>query len=304
MNPQDNDIDFNDPKVQKVFAFFQQQQQQQQMRQMLFQQQQQQQFMMQQQYMIQQQNQQLWNEFLQYCKTTGQNSNDVNLFNQYCQIKMMMNMNNMNNMNNNMNNMNNNNMNNNMNNMNNINMNNMMNNMNNMNNNILQQSLNNSTNQNQQSTYIKSEEQTPRDDSVYLKDKETIPRVKKTVYVNENELQGNSGNNFSGFSMNQNQNSFMKQYGMSSSTDIINVTLTATSGLKVVIPAQKSMSLSQLFKIYVKKVGVPESVIGTKIVFLFNAEKLDHNSQQPITNFFKAFNANITVLDQANIIGA
>ena len=292
MNPQDNDIDFNDPKVQKVFAFFQQQQQQQQMRQMLFQQQQQQQFMMQQQYMIQQQNQQLWNEFLQYCKTTGQNSNDVNLFNQYCQIKMMMNMNNMNNMNNNMNNMNN------------INMNNMMNNMNNMNNNILQQSLNNSTNQNQQSTYIKSEEQTPRDDSVYLKDKETIPRVKKTVYVNENELQGNSGNNFSGFSMNQNQNSFMKQYGMSSSTDIINVTLTATSGLKVVIPAQKSMSLSQLFKIYVKKVGVPESVIGTKIVFLFNAEKLDHNSQQPITNFFKAFNANITVLDQANIIGA
>ena len=304
MNPQDNDIDFNDPKVQKVFAFFQQQQQQQQMRQMLFQQQQQQQFMMQQQYMIQQQNQQLWNEFLQYCKTTGQNSNDVNLFNQYCQIKMMMNMNNMNNMNNNMNNMNNNNMNNNMNNMNNINMNNMMNNMNNMNNNILQQSLNNSTNQNQQSTYIKSEEQTPRDDSVYLKDKETIPRVKKTVYVNENELQGNSGNNFSGFSMNQNQNSFMKQYGMSSSTDIINVTLTATSGLKVVIPAQKSMSLSQLFKIYVKKVGVPESVIGTKIVFLFNAEKLDHTSQQPITNFFKAFNANITVLDQANIIGA
>ena len=258
---------------------------------MLFQQQQQQ-LMMQQQFIMQQQNQQLWNEFLQYCKTTGQNSNDVNLFNQYCQIKMMMNMNNMNNMNNNMNNMNNNNMNN------------MMNNMNNMNNNILQQSLNNSTNQNQQSTYIKSEEQTPRDDSVYLKDKETIPRVKKTVYVNENELQGNSGNNFSGFSMNQNQKSFMKQYGMSSSTDIINVTLTATSGLKVVIPAQKSMSLSQLFKIYVKKVGVPESVIGTKIVFLFNAEKLDHNSQQPITNFFKAFNANITVLDQANIIGA
>ena len=284
MNPQANDIDFNDPKIQKAFAFFQQQQQQQQMQQMLFQQQQ--------QYIMQQQNQQLWNEFLQYCKTTGQNSNDVNLFNQYCQIKMMMNMNNMNNMNNNMNNMNNNNMNN------------MMNNMNNMNNNILQQSLNNSTNQNQQSTYIKSEEQTPRDDTVYLKDKETIPRVKKTVYVNENELQGNSGNNFSGFSMNQNQKSFMKQYGMSSSTDIINVTLTATSGLKVVIPAQKSMSLSQLFKIYVKKVGVPESVIGTKIVFLFNAEKLDHNSQQPITNFFKAFNANITVLDQANIIGA
>ncbi len=99
-----------------------------------------------------------------------------------------------------------------------------MNNMNNMNNSISQQSLNNSTNQNQQSTYIKSEVQSPRGDSVYLKDKEILPRKNKTIYVNENKLPGNSD--------------------MSSSTDIINITLTSTSGLKVVIAAQKNMSLS------------------------------------------------------------
>ena len=264
MNP--NDIDFNDPKIQKAFQFFQQQQQQQQMQQMqqMMFQQQQQQIMMQQQFM----QQQMWNEFQQFCQMMGLNPNDQNALNQYWQYK---------------------------------------NNMNNTGMNInpqqqqQQQQMNNSTNLNQQTVYISSEVQPPRGDNVYINDQnqsqnqnqspqETIPRLKKTLYVNENEFQNN-------------QNNFMK-FGMSSSTDIVNVTLTATSGLKVVIPAQKSMPLCQLFKNYVKKVGVPESVIGTKIVFLFNAEKLDANSTQPISNFFKSFNANITVLDQANIIGA
>ena len=264
MNP--NDIDFNDPKIQKAFQFFQQQQQQQQMQQMqqMMFQQQQQQIMMQQQFM----QQQMWNEFQQFCQMMGLNPSDQNALNLYWQFK---------------------------------------NNMNNTGMNInpqqqqQQQQMNNSTNLSQQTVYVSSEVQPPRGDNVYMNDQsqnqnqnqspqETIPRVKKTLYVNENEFQNN-------------QNNFMK-FGMSSSTDIVNVTLTATSGLKVVIPAQKSMPLCQLFKNYVKKVGVPESVIGTKIVFLFNAEKLDANSTQPISNFFKSFNANITVLDQANIIGA
>lgn len=255
MNP--NDIDFNDPKIQKAFQFFQQQQ----FQQMMFQQQQQQQFMMQQQFM----QQQMWNEFQQFCQMMGLNPNDQNALNQYWQFK-----NNMNNTG-----------------------------VGGMNINPQQQQMNNSTNLSQQTVYVSSEVQPPRGDNVYMNDQnqnqnqspqETIPRLKKTLYVNENEFQNN-------------QNNFMK-FGMSSSTDIVNVTLTATSGLKVVIPAQKSMPLCQLFKNYVKKVGVPESVIGTKIVFLFNAEKLDANSTQPISNFFKSFNANITVLDQANIIGA
>ena len=253
MNP--NDIDFNDPKIQKAFQFFQQQQ----FQQMMFQQQQQQ-IMMQQQFM----QQQMWNEFQQFCGMRGLNPSDQNALNLYWQFK-----NNMNNTG-----------------------------VGGMNINPQQQQqqqqMTNSTNLSQQTVYISSEVQPPRGDNVYINQnqspQETIPRLKKTLYVNENEFQNN-------------QNNFMK-FGMSSSTDIVNVTLTATSGLKVVIPAQKSMPLCQLFKNYVKKVGVPESVIGTKIVFLFNAEKLDANSTQPISNFFKSFNANITVLDQANIIGA
>ena len=247
MNNNPNDIDWNDPKVQKALSFFQQQQMQNQMQQQMMFQQQQMMLQQQQQYMMQQQ---LWNEFMQYCQMTGNNCNDQNLFNQYCQQPQPQ-----------------------------------------------QQSMNPPT------IFVNSPEQSneqkPREDTVYLgnnqQPKETIPRMNKTIYADN--VKGSGNNNINNFSM-------MKQFGMGGNNDVINVTLTATSGLKVVIPAPKTMSLCQLFKNYVQKVGVPESVIGTKIVFLFNAEKLDFNSQEPISNFFKNFQANITVLDQANIIGA
>ena len=267
MNNNPNDIDWNDPKVQKALSFFQQQQMQNQMQQQMMFQQQQMMLQQQQQYMMQQQ---LWNEFMQYCQMTGNNCNDQNLFNQYCQMKMssMNNMNNMNSMNNN-----------------------------------FQQPQPQQQSMNPPTIFVNSPEQSneqkPREDTVYLgnnqQPKETIPRMNKTIYADN--VKGSGNNNINNFSM-------MKQFGMGGNNDVINVTLTATSGLKVVIPAPKTMSLCQLFKNYVQKVGVPESVIGTKIVFLFNAEKLDFNSQEPISKFFKNFQANITVLDQANIIGA
>ena len=266
MNNNPNDIDWNDPKVQKALSFFQQQQMQNQMQQQMMFQQQQMMLQQQQQYMMQQQ---LWNEFMQYCQMTGNNCNDQNLFNQYCQMKMSS-----------------------------------MNNMNSMNNNFQQpQPQPQQQSMNPPTIFVNSPEQSneqkPREDTVYLgnnqQPKETIPRMNKTIYADN--VQGSGNNNINNFSM-------MKQFGMGGNNDVINVTLTATSGLKVVIPAPKTMSLCQLFKNYVQKVGVPESVIGTKIVFLFNAEKLDFNSQEAISKFFKNFQANITVLDQANIIGA
>ena len=70
MNNNPNDIDWNDPKVQKALSFFQQQQMQNQMQQQMMFQQQQMMLQQQQQYMMQQQ---LWNEFMQYCQMTGNN---------------------------------------------------------------------------------------------------------------------------------------------------------------------------------------------------------------------------------------
>ena len=119
--------------------------------------------------------------------------------------------------------------------------------------------------------------------------KEIIPRGEKTLYLKTNELQGNNmSNNFQSMGNNA----------------IVNVTLTATSGLKVVIPAPKSMSFKELFQNYAMKASIPVNAIGKDIVFLFNAEKLNPQSTEPISTRFNSFAANVTVLDQNNIIGA
>ena len=251
--------------------------------------------------------QQLYNEFIQYCKMTGGDPNNQMNFNLYCQMRMG--------------NINNNNMpanpgmigsNGAMNNMvgNNGAMNNMvgsngtMNNMvgsNGTMNNVFGSQVRNVVPQPQVNNFNPNVVNQPSGATgdVYVTDpnkpKEVLPRVIKTMYVDKNEMQQNF-QNFNNF------NNFNQFGGMGN--DIVNITMTATSGLKVVIPAPKTMPLSDLFITYVRKVGVPDDVIGTKIVFLFNAEKLDVKSKEPLSKFFKSANHNVTVLDQGNIIGA
>ena len=161
----------------------------------------------------------------------------------------------------------------------------------NKNNNFQQQQINNMAKS--QGNQVMNQASAQNTNNVYVNDpnqpKEVIPRKEETLYLNA--AGGKSGP------------TQLSAMGMGNNS-VINVTLTATSGLKVVIAAPKTMTFSELFKNYVKKVGVPEDVIGTKIVFLFNAEKLKVDSQEPISTLFKAFNANVTVLDQGNIIGA
>ena len=231
--------------------------------------------------------QQLYNEFIQYCKMTGGDPNNQMNFNLYCQMRMG--------------NMNNNNIpanpgmigsNGNMNNM--VGSNGTM-------NNVFGSQVRNVVPQPQVNNFNPNVVNQPSGATgdVYVTDpnkpKEVLPRVIKTMYVDKNEMQQNF-QNFNNF------NNFNQFGGMGN--DIVNITMTATSGLKVVIPAPKTMPLSDLFITYVRKVGVPDDVIGTKIVFLFNAEKLDVKSKEPLSKFFKSANHNVTVLDQGNIIGA
>ena len=240
---------------------------------------------------------QLYNEFIQYCKMTGGDPTNQMSFNLYCQMRMG--------------NMNNNNMpanpgmigsNGNMNNM--VGSNGTMNNMvgsNGTMNNVFGSQVRNVVPQPQVNNFNPNVVNQPSGATgdVYVTDpnkpKEVLPRVIKTMYVDKNEVQQNF-QNFNNF------NNFNQFGGMGN--DIVNITMTATSGLKVVIPAPKTMPLSDLFITYVRKVGVPDDVIGTKIVFLFNAEKLDVKSKEPLSKFFKSANHNVTVLDQGNIIGA
>ena len=96
---------------------------------------------------------------------------------------------------------------------------------------------------------------------------------------------------------------YTKESGMSAEDGITNITIIETSGFKVVIPVPGNMSFKDLFLKYAYKFDIPEDAIGNNIIFLYNAEKLDTKSTNPINTLFKDSNSEITVLDQANIIG-
>lgn len=222
--------------------------------------------------------QQFYNSYLQHCQMYRLNPQDQNNYNQFCQMwmmnnQMMMQMSQFNPMNFN-------------------------NNANNIPVNVGGNLNNNNINNNPQPI-----PQTTSQPAVYINDndkpKEIMPRKEETLYVKPNELQGK---NIPPQMLNQNFNQFQAFAGMGG--DIINVTLNATTGFKVVIPAPKTMTFEELFITFANKAGVPTSTIGEQIVFLYNAEKLDAKSKQPISSMFKSFNANITVLDQGGIIGA
>ena len=237
-----------------------------------------------QQLMFQQQ-QQFYNAYLLYCQQNGLNYQDQNVYNQYC-LMMMMNMNN-NMVNNNMGN------------------NNIVNNNNNNNINNNQNVVNNNNNQDENPNDIYIPE------GVSSEPKPIIPRLEKTIYVNQNELQMNNNNmnnnnfnNFNNFNNNfqmPNQN-FAQFAGLNN--DIINVVLRTTAGFSVVINAPKTMTFEELFINFANKAGVPYETIGKEIVFLFSAAKIDTKSKLPISSMFKGSNARITIIDLKGIIGA
>ena len=162
---------------------------------------------------------------------------------------------------------------------------------NNMNNIYANNNNNNINNNNQNDVYIHcNNNDNTNNNNDPNQPKELLPRREETLYMHQNEIQGNNNNNNINFAALNN--------------DIINVALTTTAGYKVIIPASKNMSFEDLFINYANKVGVPHDAIGTKIVFLCNGGKVDPKSKQPISSLFKLSMGNITVLDQANIVGA
>ena len=184
-------------------------------------------------------------------------------------MNMMNNMNNMNMMNkmNMMNNMNNMNMMNNMNNMN------MMNNMNNMNNMNMMNNMNNMNN------YMNNENngKVMKNRNSYKREppKELIPRIDRSLRADYY------------------QNSEKK----------INIVMAASSGLNVTMPTPINISIKQLLRNYIKKIGLGEDVLTKKgIIFLFNAHILYVYDERPISTIFKN-NACITVVDAQGLIG-
>lgn len=84
---------------------------------------------------------------------------------------------------------------------------------------------------------------------------------------------------------------------------IINVTMTASTGHKVVIKASGETTIEDLLKMYMKKMGLSPDSIGKDVMFLFNGAQLDPKSQEKLGSKFRV-TAAITVYDLKGIIGA
>ena len=90
--------------------------------------------------------------------------------------------------------------------------------------------------------------------------------------------------------------------GFSHNSNIKNIKFDASTGIHVLINADKNITVENLLKEFVHKLGLSENVIGTDLIFLFNGGKLDAHSQETISKFPDI--ATITVFDQNNVIGA
>ena len=92
---------------------------------------------------------------------------------------------------------------------------------------------------------------------------------------------------------------------MPATGDTINVKFDASTGVKKIIRAdKKKTTLKELLKMYMDKIGLPETLIGKQVVFLYCGEKLDIESNKTLEELRIKNLSSITVFDQGNVIGA
>ena len=87
------------------------------------------------------------------------------------------------------------------------------------------------------------------------------------------------------------------------SNEKINIIIQASSGMHVILPSPKYITIAELFKNYLKKINLPETVLNKDITFIFEANVLNPFDQTQIGNKFRD-NSLILVIDVQNIISA
>jgi hypothetical protein len=146
---------------------------------------------------------------------------------------------------------------------------------NSMNNNNFNNNIGNINTNNNNMSYSSGNVITNNNNNSQQEPKELIPRGEKVI--RENNISLNDQN-------------------------MVNISFDASTGLKVIIAAPKSITIKELIKKYIRRIGISENHIGKDIIFLFNGGKLEPFSDETIQTF-QDFSS-ITVFDQNNVIGA
>ena len=83
----------------------------------------------------------------------------------------------------------------------------------------------------------------------------------------------------------------------------LNIAFKATSGLNVIITIDRNLPISEVFKLYMNKIGLSYKYLGNELQFLHNGARLNPFSNAPICSMVKN-NQVVVVYDQASIVGA
>ncbi len=96
----------------------------------------------------------------------------------------------------------------------------------------------------------------------------------------------------------------MIKINLGQNNNIINIYFTATTGLKVAVQVHKDIQINELFKTYMRKIGLEDHLFDEDIIFVRNAESIDKNDTRRISHpaYRLANNSGITVIDQNNKI--
>jgi hypothetical protein len=122
--------------------------------------------------------------------------------------------------------------------------------------------------------------------------------------VNYNVNNNNNNANQKDQSLLSRDNKLIGDPNLPTGQGYINVYFEASTGNTVVLNLKDNIGLRDALKLYMNKIQLSESYIGTHIVFLFNGRKLDHESNDSIKTFKIVNSSKITVFDQGNVIGA
>ena len=130
----------------------------------------------------------------------------------------------------------------------------------------------------------------------------------ETDYIFVSKKDTNDNNNYNKANNDNNNYNYNKanigEKNIPISGEVINLNFTANSGLKVTMQIGLNNTLQDTLIKYCQKIGVPPSLIGTKLSFLFSAQKLESLPKKTIGQIGLKNIDNITVLDKDNIIGA
>ena len=90
----------------------------------------------------------------------------------------------------------------------------------------------------------------------------------------------------------------------------LNILFETGAGLKLNIPAPYTISVQELLLTYIKKVGVSNTLLGTKIFFIVNGKTISINEKKTVIDYFRdclygtSNQVKVIVVDANNVIGA